>query len=171
MSQTKKFSKRRFLWTLLRHLPQFLKDKLIRSFFEVDYTLPDDLVFKQAETVDEVTQALGLVYEAYLELNYISQSEARIRFNKFLALPSTVILIAKQNEEVIATLSIVPDSSMGLPSEVAWPITKYREQHQMLAEISALSIKKSYRSRRGRLLFSLCKYMFLYCRDILCDVS
>ncbi len=140
---------------------------IVRSKFTVEYDLPAELQLKQAETEDEIRQALTLVHDSYVELGYMDPVEMRLRFSKYLALPTTVILIAKWNDEVVGTISIIADSALGLPSESSWPIHSIRNQGLLIAEISSLAIKKDYRMRRGKLLLPLCKLMYRYCLDIL----
>src|SRR4051812_26575137 len=104
------------MWKFLNFLPQFMRKKIIRSKFEVNYDLSSDYVFKQAETVQEIEEALHIVYENYTHLGYIDQKEVELHFNAYLCLPTTTILIVKYKDEVIGTMSIVADSSFGLPT-------------------------------------------------------
>lgn len=157
----------RNFWNLLRYLPKSLRAKIVRSRFDADYNLPEDLVLKQAETADEIAQALQIVHNSYVELGYIEPQESRMRFNKFLALPTTVFLIAKYKNQVIGTMSIICDSALGLPSESAWNFKQLRSSGKLLAEISSLSILPNFKMRRGRLLLPLCKLMYEYASKIL----
>lgn len=155
------------MWKFLGFLPQFMRKKIIRSKFEVDYNLSDDYVFKQAETVQEIEEALHIVYENYTNLGYIDQKEVELHFNAFLCLPTTTILVVKYKEEVIGTMSIVADSSFGLPTETTWDLSKIRSKYKNIAEISSLSIKKTHKSSKGHILLTLCKLMWEYCTETL----
>jgi hypothetical protein len=169
MSSKEKKNKRpisRMFWNYLRFFPQWLQARIIRSKFEVDYNLPEELVFKQAETVEEIRQAFKLVHDSYVELNYMDRTESELRFSVFQALPTTVILVAKLGDDVVGTISIVPDSAVGLPVDMTWDLSKYRKNGKMIAEVTSLAIKKDFRMRRGKLLLPLCKIMFLYCEKI-----
>jgi hypothetical protein len=157
----------RSFWKFLRYMPTPLRARFLRAQFEVEYDLPEELVIKQAETESEIKQALTLVHDAYVDLGYMNENKLRLRFTKFLALPTTVILIAKWKEEVVGTISIVSDSAFGLPSDPVWGEHKLRAQGELLAEISTLCIKKDFAFRRGKLLMGLCKIMYLYCTQIL----
>lgn len=157
----------RKFWNLLKYLPSRIRAEVVRSQFEVSYDLPPGVVLKQADTQEEISQALHIVYEAYLELGYIDPHPDQMRFNKFLALPTTVFLVAKLNEEVIGTMAIVADSALGLPVDQSWNLSRLRDEGHLLAEISSLCIKKSFKMRRGLLLLPLCKLMFEYCTKIL----
>lgn len=169
MNATKRKPKglRRKLWSLLRLMPAFLRAKILRARFSVPRQLPSEFVFKQAETAEEIQQALKLVHDSYVELDYMDPNEAQMRFSKFHALPTTVILIAQWKDEVIGTVSIIPDSFLGLPSDATWALDKYRKNGEIIAEISSLSIKRNFRRRRGRILMPLCKLMNHYCIDFL----
>lgn len=171
MNQNAKKRKRRPIsrrfWSYLKYLPRSFRVEIIRSQFEVEYDLPEHIVLKQAETEDEIKQALKIVHDSYVELNYIDPTESQLRFSKFHALPTTVILVAKWQNEVIGTLSIIPDSALGLPSDTTWPLDRYRKNGNVIAEISSLAIKKDFRMRRGKLLLPLCKIMYQFCTQIL----
>lgn len=157
----------RIFWTYLARLPKMIRAPIIRSQFQIDYNLPDELVFKQADTTDEINQAFNLVYQSYVELNYMDPNEAKIRLNKYNTLSTTVILVAKWKDEVVGTLSIIPDSALGIPSEESWNLAHYKSGGRQIAEISALSIKKGFRKQRGKLLLPLCKLMYYFCTKVL----
>lgn len=169
MTKTKKKVRpvSRSFWTFLRYMPSFIRAPFLRSKFELEYDLPEEIVLKQAETESEIKQALTLVHDSYVELGYMDENKHRMRFSKFLVLPTTVILIAKWKDEVIGTISIVSDSAFGLPSDPVWAEHKFREKGELIAEISALCIKKNFVFRRGKLLMALCKIMYMYCNQIL----
>lgn len=157
----------RKFWNYLSYLPKYIRKKIIRSKFEVSYDLPKEIVLKQAETEDEISQALKLVYDSYIDLGYIDENESRMRFSKFHAVPTSVMLIIKWEEEVIGTITIMPDSALGLPCDTTWSLEKFRAKGQLIGEISSLSIKKNFKTRRGTLLLPLCKIMLKYCTEVL----
>lgn len=157
----------RKFWSYLTYLPKKVRAPLLRSQFQISYDLPKELILKQAETTDEITQALNLVYQSYIDLDYMDPNEAQLRLTKYNILPTTIILIAKYNDEVVGTLSIIPDSALGIPSELTFNIDNYRNNNIHIAEISSLAIKKGFRKQRGKLLLPLCKLMYLFCTEIL----
>jgi hypothetical protein len=154
-------------WKLLGKLPLFVRGPIIRRLFSIDPDLPEGLIFKKAETQDEIEQAFRIAYDAYRERGLVSDTESRLRVTKYHALPTSTILIAKQGDEVIATVTIVADSAMRLPLEKLFDIREVRRQSARIAEISTLAIKKEYRSQRGRLLFPLCIFIVRICRQYL----
>lgn len=157
----------RKFWNLLKYLPERLQAGVIRSQFEVDYDLPSEVTLKQAETPEEIAEALKIVHDSYVELGYIDPHPAGMRFNKFLALPTTVFLIAKWKDQVIGTMAIITDSALRLPIEQSWDISGLRSAGKIVAEISSLCIVKSFKMRRGKLLLPLCKLMYEFCTQIM----
>lgn len=157
----------RAFWTYLRHLPAPIRASIVRSKFEIDYNLPKEIVFKLAETKDEIHQALRLVYESYRDLDYIDELAAGLHLTKYHSHPNSAILIIKSKDEVIGTLTIIPDSALGLPAETTWPLDTYKNSGKIIAEISSLTIKKNNSLRRGKLLLPLCKYMYIFCKEYL----
>lgn len=155
------------IWKLVKYLPSPLRKRIIRDQFEINYKLPSEYVFKLAETEDEIEQALNIVYESYSLLGYIDDRPEKLHFNTYLCLPTTSILVLKHKDEVVGTMSIVPDSSFGLPSEVTWDLSAIKSKSMRIAEISSLSIKKSHKSSKGHLLLTLCKLMYEYCVKVL----
>lgn len=97
--------------------------------------LARDIRVKFASTRDEWEQAFQLVADQYQARGY-EEAGADCRFTSYHALPSTVVLVAKDGTRVVATLSLVPDNPLlGLPLE-----NLYRTEIQELR-------------RRGRRLF------------------
>lgn len=152
----------RKFWNYLKYLPSMLRVNFIRSKFAIDNNLPADLELKIAESKEEILQALKLVHDSYVELGYMERKKEAIRFSKFVALPTTVILIAKYQEEVVGTISIVPDSTFGLPSDLTWNLNSFRDKGLLLGEVSGLAINKNSKMRRGLLFLPLCKLMHEY---------
>ena len=148
------------IWSLLRYLPVSMRKRLIRSQFEINYDLSQDYQFSQAETPEEIEQALKIIYESYSKLGYIDQRPEEVHFNSFLCLPTTTILILKHKGEVIGTMSIVLDSPFGLPSETTWDLSQLKAKKKRIAEVSALTIKRGHKTSRGHLLLTLCKLMY-----------
>ncbi|HOX05778.1 MAG TPA: hypothetical protein PK280_05205 [Planctomycetota bacterium] len=63
-------------------------------------------------------EAWGLVYRAYLQKGYMAPSDSRMRILPQDALPGTTTFVAREADgSAAATLTMVPDSPMGLPMD------------------------------------------------------
>jgi len=137
-------------------------------------------------------EAFHLVYQAYLEVGLQASNEVQIRFTKYHVVPSTKVFVAvfrpeltkdeidrdrvNDNKRVVGTLTLVLDSSLGLPVEqVCRPeIQELRNNGGRLAEVIALAIDPEF--RRHNVMMYLYKIMFEYARlrgvtDICCAVT
>jgi hypothetical protein len=78
----------------------------------------------------------------YRARGYDVPGEPPYRFTAYHALPDTVVAVAKAGNRVVATLSLVPDTTLlGLPLENIYPreIEQLRRQGRCLAEATSLA--------------------------------
>jgi tetratricopeptide (TPR) repeat protein len=97
-----------------------------------------------AETREDIEGAIHLVYRNYVERGYCPPNRFSSYFYLFDMLPDTRTLVAVCNGAVAATLTLVFDSELGLPSERLYPkeIGNLRSAGRRLVEISKLSADK-----------------------------
>lgn len=153
---------------LLPSLPAPLRDAAVLRLLKADLTGLEDVVVKVAETADEHEQAARLVYGSYADCGLVTdQRGVPVRVNAFLMLPSTLKFIAVRNGEVLATLSLIQDSGLGLPVEKAFPgsVDALRSQGRRVAEIGALAVKAAH--RRHGLTMLLYKAMWRTASEVL----
>lgn len=97
---------------------------------------------KIATEHDELEDAFRLLATNYRACGYEPESPGIYRFTPFHVLPGTVTLVAKHREQVVATLSVVPDTKLcGLPLEPVYTeeINGLRDQGRNLAEAMSLA--------------------------------
>jgi hypothetical protein len=90
---------------------------------------------------DDWEQAFRLVARAYQTRGYDRAAEGEFHFTRFHALPETVVLVAKERERVIATISVVMDNTLlGLPLEDVYgeEIQPLRRAGRRLCEAGSL---------------------------------
>lgn len=146
------------------NLPDLVKGPLIRSLVDFPNDISPSLRFKVAETQEELDQAFALLHDAYVYEKLMDPHPSGIRVTKYHALPSTTTLIAIEDDTVVGTLSLIRQSSFGLPLESIFEI-KGVPPMARIAEVSSLAIKKEYRQQRGRILFPLLKFLYHYSYD------
>jgi hypothetical protein len=169
MMKKKKFKNtfRRWLWNFIKYQPTFFKNFLIRNMFQAPDVEKMNLIFKRAVTQDEIEQAARLLYSSYFEFGLVPENKTEKRLTKYHALPRTCLLIAKEGEKVIATISVIPDSAFGLPIESLWDISFLKNKSARVAEISCLAISRTFRHRRGEILFPLFRLLRDYSEIVL----
>lgn len=149
---------------LLQLLPRFLRVKLIRNNITI-LPPPADFTVGIATTQPELERAYTLLHDCYVKTNLMAPDESGLRCNFFTFLPSTTTVIAKMGEEVVGTLSLIKDSSAGLPSD-----KDFREENDLLrsdnhklVEVSSLAIDPKYRKKSHTVSLFLMKYLQHYC--------
>ena len=97
---------------------------------------------KIASTQSEWEQAFQLAASSYQARGYETPGANRLRFTPYHALPDTLTLVAKHEDRVVATFSVVMDNTLlGLPMEDVYPdeIAALRHQGRRLAETTTLA--------------------------------
>lgn len=97
---------------------------------------------KFASTQSEWEQAYQLAASSYQARGYETPGANRLRFTPYHALPETSTMVAKHENQVVATFSIVQDNSLlGLPMEDIYgdEIAKLRRQGRRLFEATTLA--------------------------------
>jgi len=134
--------------------------------------------FRIVETVDECVAAAQLVYREYLKRNYIRPNAHQIKLSTYHVLPTTATFIARhlRTKAIVATVTLVQDSPLGLPmDEVYKPeLDALRHGGHRLAEATMLALDSELFSRSTFTLFHgqkmflvlrLFKVMFDYVRS------
>lgn len=102
-----------------------------------------DIEVKIASEPEEWEQACRLVASNYQSRGYETLDAGRLRFTPYHALPDTVIFVAKDREQVIGTVTLVPDNTLlGLPMESIYgkEIAELRRAGVRLGESISLAI-------------------------------
>ncbi|MBI5782964.1 MAG: hypothetical protein HZA69_04410 [Gammaproteobacteria bacterium] len=115
-----------------------------------------------AQTERELEEANALVYRQYVGLYWKDDIET-FRNNKYLHTSARVTFVVLQQGRVTGTMSIIKDSSNGLPTDTFQPdiLHRLRITGDKLAEVSALAMDPAQPHPQNLILF-LIKYMMQY---------
>lgn len=152
---------RRLFFFFLKWSPSFVRFQFMRSLLRLPSQAPPELEVKLAQTKEEFEQAFILVQDSYSAIGLTAKSSSGLRATKFHLFPTTAVIIAKWNDEVVGTVSHILDSSIGLPVEDLWPLESFRKKGERIAEISSFAIKKGFRGHQS-LLFFLTRFTLDY---------
>ncbi len=148
---------------LIEALPKQVRFKVIRRLVKLDEkTIPKNLMIKIAETQEEFQQAYHILYDAYVECGYQKKNSNELRIIKYFALPTTTTIIAKIDDKVIGTMSLIRRGPMGIPLEKEFDIANIIGQGKSIVEISSLAIAKESRHQKGPIFLPLCFYIYNY---------
>ncbi len=159
----------------LHSLPEGIRYSLIRRNIHIPRLEPgDQLVFKLAETFEELGAALKLLHDSYVRAGLMDRHPAGIRTNIYQTLPFSTVLIAKVGKNVVGTVGLIQDSPIGFPSDQAFSGENDRlRKSGRVCEVSALAIDPRFRNRGHQVSLYLMKFLYHYTLkymgvDILC---
>ena len=158
---------RKLLRKFISLLPEGIRHSYIRSKLQFGTGAPKHIIFKLAETQTELEQAFAVLHDAYVEEGYMDPHPSGMRVTKYHALPTTSVLIAKDTriDKVVATISIVRNTALGLPLDSVFSLDDIKSSQRHFAEVSSLAIRKEYRRDPYDMLWPLLRYFYLYLRN------
>lgn len=127
---------------LINKLPRALREPIIRSRVRIDEAEIARFTAKVASEEAEYEAAARLVHDCYVKRGILEHHPTGIRVTPHQLLPSTIVFVVKDGDEVIATMSLIPDSRLGLPMEATYAdeIGALRRQGRFQAEVGALCV-------------------------------
>jgi len=113
---------------------------------------------------DELLAAYGLVYRAYLARRYVRPHRGRILYHRIYCLPTSRTIIARLDDRVVGTLTVVEGSIHRLPLEVtfATEIATLRRAGRSLAEVTSLAIDRRACPADRDVFVELTRFMVQY---------
>lgn len=117
--------------------------------------------FKIAATRAERCAAFALTYQAYTRVGLCPPNAFEMRVTPYQLLSTSDVFIARLDGAVISTLTLVCDSSLGLPMEVIYPeeVARQRAAGVRLAEVSCLADRRRDPGRYFPVFLELCRMM------------
>ena len=122
------------------------------------------LDFGLAMDRDAHDQAFRLQHDQYVAQGYMDPHASGWRLSTHYALPSTRVFVARSGRRVVATMTLIGDSPLGLPMDdiYADDLRGLRAQRRNLAEVSGLALDPNYSSSGVAILLRLIRIMALY---------
>lgn len=122
-------------------------------------------IYRVARTKQELKEVFSLVYKEYQKRGYIPKGyKSRLRISLFNALPSTTTFVAKQGKDVVAGVTLISDSSMGLPMDKLYKaeLDELRKKGRKIAEVSQLAIDTTLFGTGYFSMFNFNKLIFVF---------
>jgi hypothetical protein len=153
-----------FLRGLLKKVPADWRNSILRERVQIPTDLPPGVTFKIASTKKELEQSFRILHDAYVKVGLMKPHESGMRVSVYHALPTSIVLTAQIDGEVVGTVTVIRESALGLPSEKILDLSPLSKPGLQIAEISALAIVPKW---RGKLFFPLLKYLYEMCVEVL----
>jgi hypothetical protein len=108
-----------------------------------DFVSPDTptLALCLADTIQRRCEAWRLVYESYLAVGYAKENRDGLWYGLHDALPAIRTLLMKSERRPVATLTLIPDTVVGLPADSIYEdkLSPLRAQGHRLCEVASLA--------------------------------
>ena len=126
------------------------------------------VAFGLAQSVWAIDQALRLVHDQYVARGYMTPHPSGQRLSPHYTLSATRVFVATIGPQVVATVTLIEDSPLGLPMDEIYQedLDRFRAQRCRLAEASALAAHPRYRGLGLPLLLPLMRVLVIYAADL-----
>lgn len=138
--------------------------EFFRKRINFDENRVSGLVFKIADTRDELEQAYKLVHDVYAEKGYIEPQPHGLHLKLSNALPTTTTFVGKLGDRVVTTLTLFLDSPLGLPLDELYKTEAdaLRSQKNRLSEVGSLASVPEFRDNSPQLMLYITRVAIHY---------
>ena len=143
-------------------VPARSRSRLKAVWFQDD-ELADNLDFGLATDPRTLDQAFRLQHDQYVAHGYMDPHPTGWRLSLYNALPETRVFVARLRDRVVATMTLIPDSPLGLPMDEIYKneLKQLRDEGRHLAEVSGLALAHAYQSSGIAILLRLTRMMVI----------
>lgn len=158
---------KKLFYFVISNLPRPIRHSFYRrTYARIPTGIPDGLSFELARTKEDIEAAFKLLHDAYVEQEFITPQPSGMRLIVQHALPTTSLLVAKIDNRVIGTISVMRDTPLGLPMEKVFDISQLKLRGKRVAELSCLAIHPDFRRKMGgQVFFPLTLFAAMYAKN------
>lgn len=108
------------------------------------YSKCEEISLQLAQTREDYLGAFSLVHDAYCRAGLCDPHPLGLRITPHQMLETSQVFVAKYDEQVISTHTVVVDSHLGLPMEMIYPepIARARQAGRRVAEVCCLADRR-----------------------------
>lgn len=147
---------------LLKHLPAGITHRLVRRNLRCDPDPSGRLRVKLAETREEYEACFRLLHDVNVERGWINPRPSGLYMMVHHALPTTAVICATYDDEVIATMSLVRDNPFGFPLQYSFDLDSVRSQGRDIGEVCSMVVSPRFTQERVRVLLPLMRFVYEY---------
>jgi hypothetical protein len=147
------------------------RSRLKAGWFENDQ-IADGLDFGLATDRSSLEQAFRLQHDQYVAQGYMDPHPSNWRLSIHNALPATRVFVARSKDRVVATMTLIADSPVGLPMDEIYAdeLRRLRDLGRDLAEVSGLAMDPDYQASGVAVLLRLVRMLVVYAAQVESDL-
>jgi len=125
-------------------------------------------VTKIARTHEEWLASYRLAYENYLRKGLVSENIFGIRVTPYHLLPEATTFVSMRNSEQVATVTLIGDSSEGIPMESIFPnqVEEIRNSGATFGEVTSLASRPMATKEFLQVYLKMMRLMAQYARSV-----
>ncbi|MDR2688186.1 MAG: hypothetical protein LBB76_00305 [Azoarcus sp.] len=143
-------------------LPKRLRALAYGRALHLDKPLSKKIVFKLAQTKEELEACFRLLHDAYVSAGFMKPAPSGLRVTLYHALPTTSTLMCRYDDRVVGTVSLIRKSKLGFPMQRIFDLEGVRKEGGNMAEVSGLAIERHFDDADSQILIPLLKFMYEY---------
>ena len=126
-----------------------------------------------AESRFERQRALELLRTVYVRKGLLREENPGLRLSPQACAPGSAIFVARENDEIVGTITVYRDSAIGLPIDCVHraDIDKVRERFAAIAEVGSLATRGGRRGRGITAMLFLAAFRWAAVTQIRCIVA
>ncbi|PCJ60888.1 MAG: hypothetical protein COA79_07455 [Planctomycetota bacterium] len=134
---------------------------------QLEFGENNEFTVEIANDIETRIQAYRLLYKTYVEKEFAKPHSSKMWYSIFDAHPDTATIVVKEGDKVRGALTIVIDSSMGLPADSLYleELNLMRIKGDLVSEIISLGIDSDARGGT-EILEKLFNFSYLYAKGI-----
>lgn len=147
------------------------RSRLKATWFQNDQ-IADGLDFGLATDRRTLEQAFRLQHDQYVAQGYMDPHPSNWRLSIHNALPATRVFVARSKDRVVATMTLIADSPVGLPMDEIYSdeLRTLRDVGRDLAEVSGLAMDPDYQPSGVAILLRLIRMLVVYAAHVESDL-
>jgi GNAT superfamily N-acetyltransferase len=151
--------------------PTLHRSPLKACWFEHDQ-IAEGLDYGLATDGSALDQASRLQHDQYVAQGYMDPHPSGKRLSAHHVQPTTRVFVARSGSRVVATMTLIADSPLGLPMDAIYAdeLSGLRGTRRNLAEVSGLAVHPDYQRSGIAILLRLTRLLVLYAAE-LADLS
>ena len=147
------------------------RSRLKATWFQNDQ-IADGLDFGLATDRRTLEQVFRLQHDQYVAQGYMDPHPSNWRLSIHNALPATRVFVARSKDRVVATMTLIADSPVGLPIDEIYSdeLRTLRDAGRDLAEVSGLAVHPDYQPSGVAILLRLIRMLVVYAAQVGSDL-
>lgn len=151
-----------FAGRIIDLMPDNLLSKAYWQTLRLDKPLSAKLVFKLAQSRDELEGCFRLLHDEYVCSGYMLEHPSGLRVTLHHALPTTSTLICLYGSKTVGTVSLIRENRLGFPMQRIFNIDEIFKIGGNVAEVSALAVSRDFEVIRNQILIPMLKFLYEY---------